>query len=97
MSQNCQGLQTPSQWQLIQDDYFALGNQVSFILGPTNGIAKNLTLAEVQLPQSCGEKHRQTKNSVSFSTASKLVRLVLQNDTVSLTIIKTSFSLVTAT
>lgn len=46
-SQNCHGLQTPSQWQLSWDDYFALGNQVSFISNPTNDIAKNLILAKV--------------------------------------------------
>lgn len=33
------GLQTPSWWQLIGDDCFALGNQVSFLLEPTNDIA----------------------------------------------------------
>lgn len=89
-SQNCHGLHTPSQWQLPWDDYCALGNQVSFISGPTNDIAKNLTLAEVQLPHFCGEKHRRTKSTVSFSIASKLVRSLLQNDVSVHSFIKTS-------
>lgn len=38
-SQTCR-VQAPSQQQLIWDDYFALGDQVSLVLGPTNGIAE---------------------------------------------------------
>lgn len=62
-SQNCRGLQTPSEWQLTRDDCFALGDQGSFIGGPTNDIAKRVMSAEVQLPQFCGEEHRGTTST----------------------------------
>lgn len=39
----CHDLKTPLKWQFIWDDCFALGKQVSFILGPTNDSPKNLT------------------------------------------------------
>jgi hypothetical protein len=46
MNRALYGLKTPSYWHLTWEDYFALGKQASFILGPVNDSTKNLTLAE---------------------------------------------------